>query len=74
MSTYFFTCGQSHSHDTGGGKIWNIDSVLQVNAKNEAAARKKVFGLFGDKWSMCYGPDAINMEYYRDGICNIIFA
>lgn len=73
MSTYFFTCGQSHSHNVNG-KIWNKDSVLQVNAKNENAAREKVFSLFGAKWSMCYGYDDISMEYYPNGVCAIINA
>jgi hypothetical protein len=74
MNAYYFTCGQSHSHDTGGGKVWNKASVLQVNAESERLAREKVFSLFGDNWSMCYGPDDISMEYYPNGICNIISA
>jgi hypothetical protein len=73
MGTYFFTCGQSHSHRVSG-KIWNKDSVLQVNAKNQDLAREKVFSLFGAEWSMCYGYDDISMEYYPNGICAIINA
>jgi len=74
MSTYFFTCGQSHRHEIGGGKVWDKNSVLQVNAKNEDTAKAKVFALFGAKWSMCYGPDDISMEYYPGGVCAIINA
>ena len=73
MSTYFFTCGQSHTHKVNG-KTWDKDSVLQVNAKNEDLAREKVFSLFGAKWSMCYGYDDFPMEYYPNGICAIISA
>ena len=35
MQEFFFTCGQSHVHQIGGGKVWDKDSVLQVNAENE---------------------------------------
>jgi len=34
----------------------------------------KVFSLVGPKWSMCYGPDDISMEYYPNGICATITA
>jgi len=74
MCHYFFTCGQSHSHLIIGGAVWNKDSVLRVIARNEEDAREKVFELFGPKWSMCYGPDEIKMEYYRNGICATIKA
>jgi len=73
MSTYFFTCGQSHQHRVNG-KIWDKDSVLQVNAKTEGLARIKVFSIFGDKWSMVYGPDDISMEYYKNGVCAVLNA
>jgi len=71
MSSYFFTCGQCHIHRINGA-VWDKNSVLQVNAKSEEAAREKVFSLAGPKWSMCYGPDDIKMEYYPNGICAII--
>lgn len=74
MCTYFFTCGQTHRHEIGGGKIWDKNSVLQVNAKNEDSARAKVFSLFGAKWCMCYGPDSVSMEHYPNGVCAVINA
>jgi hypothetical protein len=72
MQEFFFTCGQSHVHQIGGGKVWDKDSVLQVNAENEDLARKKVFDMFGPKWSMSYTKETISMEYYPKGICAVI--
>lgn len=76
MESYFFTCGQSHIHQLGGGKTWDKDSVLQVNAENEDLAREKVFSLFGPKWAMCYNADEIkkSMHYFPKGICAVIQA
>ena len=74
MEQFFFTCGQSHVHQIGGGKVWDKDSVLQVNAANETAARAKVVGLFGLEWSMSYTEEDISMEYYPKGICAVITA
>jgi len=74
MEQFFFTCGQSHVHHVGGGKVWDKDSVLRVDAKNEDDARDKVFALFGAKWSMCYTKETISMEYYPKGICAVLCA
>ncbi len=74
MSFYFFTCGQSHTHRIFGEIVWDKDSVLRVKAKNEESATDKVFSMFGDKWSMCYGPDDISIDYYKNGICATIHA
>lgn len=74
MSTYFFTCGQSHAHRIFGAITWDKDSVLRVKAKNEKSARDKVFYMFGDKWGDCYGPDDISIEHYKNGICATIYA
>lgn len=74
MEKFFFTCGQSHVHQLSGGKVWDKDSVLQVNAENETAARDRVVRLFGLKWSMSYTEEEISMEYYQNGICAVISA
>lgn len=71
---FFFTCGQQHSHKVDGGADWNKNSVLQVIAKDEDAARSKVFEMFGPKWSHSYTEETISMEYYPGGICAIIYA
>ena len=74
MQEFFFTCGQSHVHQLGSDKVWDKDSVLQVNAENEDLAREKVFEMFGPKWSMSYTKQTISMEYYPKGICAVITA
>ena len=74
MESFFFTCGQSHAHQIGGGRVWDKDSVLEVYAENENAAREKVFELFGPKWSHCYTKETIGMAYYPKGVCGVIYA
>jgi len=70
-SSFFFTCGQKHSHDAGGGAIWNKDSVLQVNAYSEELAREFVFNTFGNKWAFCYAEGGFTPTYYPNGICKV---
>lgn len=74
MKAFFFTCGQAHVHQVGGGKVWDKDSVLQVNAPDEDTAREKVVQLFGQKWSNVYTEDDIGMEFYPKGVCAVISA
>ena len=68
MHRFYFTCGQVHQHVIEG-KVWNKDSVLQVKAKSEEAARDEVFSRVGDKWSMCYVPAEMDLEFFPNGIC-----
>lgn len=56
------------------GRIWNKDSVLQVNAETENDARVRVWELFGDQWSNSYTEEAIDFDFYPKGICGIIYA
>lgn len=74
MESYFFTCGQIHCHVVSPGVIWDKDSVLQINAESEDAARAKVFSMFGDQWAACYTSEDISIEYYKNGICDIFEA
>jgi hypothetical protein len=72
---FYFTCGQTHVHSVGGGRTWNKDSVLQVNAPDEESAREKVFELFGGAWGFCYDDkEDVGMGYYSGGICAVIEA
>lgn len=73
LQKFFFTCGQAHSHDVDGS-TWNKDSVLQVMAVDENAARELVFSRFGAKWSHQYDEADMNFEYFPNGICAIIYA
>lgn len=73
LSEYYFTCGQAHRHIVNNS-LWDKDSVLVVRAQNEAMARAKVFLFAENKWSGCYGPDDIDMRFYKNGICAVITA
>lgn len=73
LQKFFFTCGQAHSHDVDGS-TWNKDSVLQVMAVDENAARELVFSRFGQKWSHQYDEATMNFEYFPNGICATIYA
>lgn len=73
LQKFFFTCGQAHSHDVDG-VTWNKDSVLQVMAVDENAARELVFSRFGPKWSHQYDEATMDFEYFPNGICATICA
>jgi len=66
MKTFYFTFGQSHAH-AYGGKTYDKDCVVKIEAKDSSEARTKMFNAFGDKWSMQYDklPD---MSFYPRGV------
>lgn len=75
MKTFYFTCGQSHRHDIGGGRIWNCNNVLAVNADNELQARGEVCSFAGLRWSMVHESlESVDMQYYPGGIVATITA
>lgn len=67
--TYYITFGQTHTHRIPNHTL-DKDCVLAVEAESQEAARKKVFELFGPKWSMFYDkkPD---MSYFPRGIITL---
>ena len=68
MGKWYFACGQVHRHEIGGGKVWDKDSVIVVEAANEQDAVAFVFNEFGRKWSGVYA-DFDNIEkYYKKGV------
>jgi len=69
MKTIYFTFGQVHRHEHKG-IIFDKDCVLEMKAKNSIEARKRMFKIFGDKWSFQYNklPD---MMYFPRGIIKL---
>jgi hypothetical protein len=60
----YFTLGQVHTHSYNG-KTLDKDYVLYV-----PGGRKRMFELFGDKWSMEY-KEKPDMKYYPRGIIEV---
>ena len=69
MPKFYFTCGQAHAHVIGG-KTWDKDGLLEVEALDYEAAREFVFSLVGNKWSFQYTENELDdlMPYFRNGI------
>ena len=69
MNKYYFTFGQVHSHVLNG-KTFDKDCVVEIEAKDNGKARKKMFDYFGSEWSMNYQkkPD---MSFFSRGIIKI---
>jgi hypothetical protein len=63
---YYFTFGQGHAH-AYGGRTYDKDCVVEIEAESYDAARERMFEAFGPKWSMQYDklPD---MSYFPRGI------
>lgn len=77
MLKFYFTCGQSHAHHVNG-VTWDKNSVLEVEAPNENAARERVFRLVGPKWAFCYNEQDLTADeitqHFPNGICTTITA
>jgi len=65
VQDYFFTFGQDHLHMIDGF-VYDRNVVVIING-TKYAARKRMFDLFGDKWSMCYDTMP-NMSYFPGGL------
>lgn len=68
MKTYF-TFGQIHTHSFNG-KTLDKDYVVEMETKTHVEARKKMFELFGQKWSNQYDKKP-NMNFFPKGIIKI---
>ena len=68
MKTYF-TFGHIHTHSING-KTLDKDYVVEIEASSHDDARKEMFRLFGQKWSMQYDklPD---MKFFPKGIIKL---
>jgi len=69
MSKFYFTFGQAHEHSYGG-RIFDKDCVVEIEAKESSEAREKMFEIFKDKWSLEYEklPD---MSFFPRGIIKL---
>lgn len=63
MHTMWFTFGQTHTHSVNG-ITFDKDCVVKITAEDP---RKRMFSLFGNKWSMEYSNEP-DMSYYPRGV------
>ncbi len=69
MKKYYFTFGQSHAY-AYGGRTFDKDCVVEIEAENKDDAREKMFEIFGAKWSFQYDK-LPNMSFFPRGIMKI---
>ena len=69
MNTFWITLGQSHAHVLGA-KTVDHNTVIEIEAEDEAEAMRKGYELFGGRWANFYSkkPD---MKYYPGGIVKV---
>lgn len=71
MNKYYYSFGQSHTHRiTHNLRAVTIDcdSIVEVIAEDMDAARDHMFNLFGQKWSMQYTLDSLDLNYFPRGV------
>ena len=76
MNKFFFTFGQVHVHRYGDVTL-DCDSVVQINADDEGAAREKMVECFGMKWGFSYDEERMNeslKKYYPRGVVLVLDA
>lgn len=62
--SFYFTCGQIHSHSLPEGKTWHKNNVLEVCAPDEFDARALVVLLYGLRWSNMAADLPEDWPYY----------
>jgi hypothetical protein len=67
---FYCTFGQAHVHSVNG-KTLDKDCCVEIEADNEADARRKMFGMFGAKWACMYPGEPPEMQYIPRGIFKI---
>ena len=68
---FYFSFGQSHVHRVNG-KTFDCDSIVEIHADDEGAARSIMFEWFGKKWFTSYTEDNFQPEYYPRGVIEVI--
>ena len=69
MISSYFSFGQDHAHRLGGHTL-DCDVIIEINAVDDISARRRMFELFGDKWSFQY-ENLPDMDYFSRGIFNV---
>jgi len=71
MTKYYYSFGQSHTHRVRGVTL-DCDSIVEVIVPDDdrgmELARAKMFDEFGQKWSMQYTEDNIDMSFFPRGV------
>lgn len=73
---FFFTFGQDHVHRYEGVTL-DCDSVVQINAIDEEAARIRMRDAFGLKWGFSYSEESMKeslKKYYPRGVVLVLDA
>lgn len=70
MPKFYFSCGQIHRHDVGGGKVWDKDSLIEVNAERADLACIFVQSRFGPKYASDYPEKELPelLKFAKNGI------
>ena len=69
MVKTYFTFGQNHTHRYNNVTL-DRDIVIMMETKTHEEARKKMFELFGQKWSSQY-DNGMDLSYYPRGVYKI---
>lgn len=63
---WYFTFGQNHAHSYGG-RTYDKDCVVEIEAANMGEARDKMWDAFDAKWASQY-DEIPDMHYFPRGI------
>lgn len=75
MKPFYFTCGQSHSHDMGDGRVWDKNGVLEILASSWDLATFYINANFGRNWCNQYDSiESVGMDFYPNGIVETLAA
>jgi len=69
LKKFYFSFGQNHAH-AYGGRTFDKDCIVVIEAKQSEDARAQMFSAFGNKWSMQYDllPD---MSFFPRGLMTL---
>lgn len=71
MAKFYITLGQSHQHIIDN-RIWEKNSVLEIEAESVSQAEQYAFNNLGNKWAMCTDESQHKPEFYPKGIIKSI--
>lgn len=69
MPKFYVSFGQAHAHALNG-VTYDKNSLMEVEAPNDLAARIDIMRAIGPKWSMIYPEDALTdvLDHFPRGI------
>jgi hypothetical protein len=64
----FFACGQKHVHFLENGKVWDKNSVVQVEADDRESATDFIYDEFGQAWGDSFIDEEEINNHFPNGI------